>query len=73
VNPVALGKTRAKQDLSNYEPHQSLCVQLHGDAAFSGQGIVMESLQLAAVPGFTVSKDQVSFSVINLTKRMKFH
>lgn len=29
-------------------------LQIHGDAAFSGLGIVLESLQLADLPGFTV-------------------
>lgn len=31
-----------------------LCLQIHGDAAFAGQGIVAESLALSNLPGFTV-------------------
>jgi probable 2-oxoglutarate dehydrogenase E1 component DHKTD1 len=54
VNPVALGKTRAKQfSLLKTSPKDCqlgdkvMCVQLHGDASFTGQGIVMESLGLS--------------------------
>ncbi|KAF9433774.1 hypothetical protein BGZ76_008999 [Entomortierella beljakovae] len=60
VNPVAMGKARAKQmDLiTNSTPECQLgdrvmCVQLHGDAAFTGQGVVMESLGLSNLPHFT--------------------
>ncbi|KAF9019090.1 dehydrogenase E1 and transketolase domain-containing protein 1 [Hymenopellis radicata] len=45
VAGVALGKTRAKQRV--------MCVQLHGDASFTGQGVVMESLGLSNLPHFT--------------------
>lgn len=54
VNPVALGKTRAKQfSLLKTSPRECqlgdkvMCVQLHGDASFTGQGVVMESLGLS--------------------------
>ncbi|KAF8879401.1 dehydrogenase E1 and transketolase domain-containing protein 1 [Infundibulicybe gibba] len=54
VNPVALGKTRAKQySLLKTSPDDCklgdkvMCVQLHGDASFTGQGIVMEGLGLS--------------------------
>ncbi|KAJ7288209.1 Transketolase, pyrimidine binding domain-containing protein [Mycena rebaudengoi] len=60
VNPVALGKTRAKQySLLKTLPDDCnlgdkvMCVQLHGDASFSGQGVVMESLGLSNLPHFT--------------------
>ncbi|KAJ7644236.1 Transketolase, pyrimidine binding domain-containing protein [Roridomyces roridus] len=60
VNPIALGKTRAKQySLLKTSPEDCnlgdkvMCVQLHGDASFSGQGIVMESLGLSNLPHFT--------------------
>ncbi|KAF9578818.1 hypothetical protein BGW38_005199, partial [Lunasporangiospora selenospora] len=60
VNPVAMGKARAKQmDLiANASPDCQLgdkvmCVQLHGDAAFTGQGVVMESLGLSNLPHFS--------------------
>ena len=54
INPVALGKTRAKQyALLKNSPKDCklgdrvMCVQLHGDASFTGQGVVMESLGLS--------------------------
>src|SRR3989338_3458500 len=54
VNPVALGKVRAYQDLLKDESRSKvLGVLIHGDAAFAGQGIVLESLQLADIPAYT--------------------
>ncbi|KAF9445181.1 2-oxoglutarate dehydrogenase, E1 component [Macrolepiota fuliginosa MF-IS2] len=60
ANPVALGKTRAKQfSLLKTSPQDCqlgdkvMCVQLHGDASFTGQGVVMESLGLSNLPHFT--------------------
>ena len=60
VNPVIEGMARARQDdYRNGEEHtreaaygKVLPVLLHGDAAFAGQGIVMETLQLASLPGY---------------------
>jgi probable 2-oxoglutarate dehydrogenase E1 component DHKTD1 len=59
VNPVALGVTRAKQmSLIKSSPEECqlgdkvLCVQLHGDAAFAGQGVVAESLGLSGLPHY---------------------
>jgi len=49
VNPVALGKTRAKQTEmnDNKEGNKVMCVLFHGDAAMYGQGVVAESFALA--------------------------
>lgn len=60
VNPVAMGKARAKQ-MQMMESEGAdcqlgdrvMCIQMHGDAAFTGQGIVMETLGLSALPHFT--------------------
>lgn len=59
ANPVALGVTRAKQmSLLKSSPENCrlgdkvLCVQLHGDAAFAGQGVVAESLGLSGLPHY---------------------
>ncbi|MEQ1762927.1 MAG: multifunctional oxoglutarate decarboxylase/oxoglutarate dehydrogenase thiamine pyrophosphate-binding subunit/dihydrolipoyllysine-residue succinyltransferase subunit [Pyrinomonadaceae bacterium] len=60
VNPVVEGMARATQDelrngkgFSREESYaRILPVLLHGDAAFAGQGIVMETLQLANLPGY---------------------
>lgn len=57
VDPVVLGKARAKQyycgngkeDVKNVVP-----ILLHGDAAFAGQGVVYETMQLVDVPDFNV-------------------
>jgi 2-oxoglutarate dehydrogenase E1 component len=48
VTPVAMGRARAKQDRQGPEgPVRILPITLHGDAAFSGQGILAETLNLA--------------------------
>ncbi|MGR3250250.1 MAG: 2-oxoglutarate dehydrogenase E1 component [Paracoccus sp. (in: a-proteobacteria)] len=53
VNPVVLGKARAKGDqLGDREDRTSvLPILLHGDAAFAGQGVVAECLQLSGIRG----------------------
>ncbi|WP_306045719.1 2-oxoglutarate dehydrogenase E1 component [Nioella sp. MMSF_3534] len=52
VNPVVLGKVRAKQDQKNDEARTSvLPVLLHGDAAFAGQGVVAEGFGLSGLKG----------------------
>ncbi|GAB4265664.1 MAG: 2-oxoglutarate dehydrogenase E1 component [Pararhodobacter sp.] len=52
VNPVVLGKVRAKQDqLNDIERKQVLPVLLHGDAAFAGQGVVAECFGLSGLRG----------------------
>ncbi|KAL4472230.1 hypothetical protein ABPG72_013863 [Tetrahymena utriculariae] len=52
VNPVSMGKARAKMDEKNKA--EVLNIQLHGDAAFSAQGVVYESFALGKVPKFSV-------------------
>ena len=53
VNPVVLGKVRAKQDQMNDSELRTavLPILLHGDAAFAGQGVVAECLQLSGIKG----------------------
>ncbi len=53
VNPVVLGKARAKGDqLGDLTDRSSvLPILLHGDAAFAGQGVVAECLQLSGIRG----------------------
>ena len=54
VNPVVLGKARAKQDQNGDSPDERISVLpllLHGDAAFAGQGVVAECLQLSGIKG----------------------
>jgi 2-oxoglutarate dehydrogenase E1 component len=52
VNPVVLGKVRAKQDhRGDKDRHQVLPILLHGDAAFAGQGVVAECFALSGLRG----------------------
>lgn len=52
VNPVVLGKVRAKQaQLNDTTRTQVLPVLLHGDAAFAGQGVVAECFGLSGLVG----------------------
>ena len=52
VNPVVLGKVRAKQEqLNDHNRDQVLPVLLHGDAAFAGQGVVAEGFGLSGLVG----------------------
>ena len=54
VNPVVMGILRAIQD-SKGRQSDALCLAIHGDASFCAQGVVMESLGLSSLPGFTVN------------------
>ncbi|MEY4446930.1 MAG: Multifunctional 2-oxoglutarate metabolism enzyme [Verrucomicrobiota bacterium] len=70
VNPVVLGRARALVDLQGgAERSKVLPILLHGDAAFAGQGVVMETLNLAGLKGYQVggtlhivSNNQVGFT-----------
>ncbi len=53
VNPVVVGKVRAKQrHRDDFERRRVLSILMHGDAAFSGQGIVAETLGLSDIAGY---------------------
>jgi len=59
VDPVVEGMVRAKQDKLENQPiedrwERMLPVLIHGDAAFAGQGIVMETLNLSQLHGYRV-------------------
>uniref|UniRef100_A0ABM5GGT1 2-oxoadipate dehydrogenase complex component E1 n=2 Tax=Pogona vitticeps TaxID=103695 RepID=A0ABM5GGT1_9SAUR len=64
INPVAVGKTRGRQQSlhdgdysleSSAQPGERvICLQVHGDASFSGQGIVPETFTLSNLPHFRV-------------------
>jgi len=55
VNPVVIGKTRAKQfyDNDTDKGRRSMAVLVHGDAAYSGQGIVYETMGMAKLPDYS--------------------
>ncbi len=72
VNPVVEGKCRARQD-SYGETGQGrvLPVLLHGDAAFAGQGLVTETLNLSQLEGYrtggtvhVVVNNQIGFTTL---------
>ena len=55
VDPVTVGRTRAKQDRAGEGGvKQFLPLLVHGDGAFAGQGVFAETLNLADIPGYTV-------------------
>ncbi len=55
VNPVVVGKVRAKQDQKEDLGRRKVAALLiHGDAAFSGQGLVPETLDLSELKGYRI-------------------
>ena len=55
VNPVAMGRVRAKQDrVGDLERQQALALLIHGDAAFAGEGITQETLNLSRLIGYEI-------------------
>jgi 2-oxoglutarate dehydrogenase E1 component len=55
VNPVAMGRIRAKQDrVGDITRKQGMTLLIHGDAAFAGEGMVQETLNLSQLNAYTV-------------------
>lgn len=58
VNPVVEGMARASgtsvdgRGECRFDPKVTLPILIHGDAAFSGQGVVAETLNLSRIPGY---------------------
>jgi 2-oxoglutarate dehydrogenase E1 component len=54
VNPIVEGKARARQRIVGDTEHRTkvLPLLIHGDAAFAGQGVVAEVLNLSQLPGY---------------------
>ncbi|GAA5912410.1 hypothetical protein JCM8208_005161 [Rhodotorula glutinis] len=83
VTPVALGFARALQvPFSDTESlgEKVLSVSIHGDAAFGGQGVVAESLNLASLPHFNVGgtvhlvvNNQIGFTTAATQSRSSFY
>src|SRR3989454_1817449 len=73
VNPVVEGKARARQRIRGDTEHRGKVVPLliHGDAAFAGQGIVAETLNLSQLAGYStggtfhiVVNNQIGFTTL---------
>ncbi|MCS3467260.1 2-oxoglutarate dehydrogenase E1 component [Pseudomonas sp. JUb42] len=73
VSPVVEGSVRARQDRRNDSVGDKvLPISLHGDAAFAGQGVVLETFQMSQTRGFKtggtvhiVINNQVGFTISN--------
>ena len=91
VNPVVAGIVRAKQDLvirpsdgSSVVPmpdkFPGLAILIHGDAAFAGQGVVAETLNLSQLSGYRIGgtvhiviNNQVGFTTAPSSSRSSFY
>jgi 2-oxoglutarate dehydrogenase E1 component len=55
VNPVVLGRVRAHQDrFEDRDRREVLGIMIHGDAAFAGEGVVQETLNMSKLSGYKV-------------------
>jgi 2-oxoglutarate dehydrogenase E1 component len=74
VDPIVEGRTRAEQTdrttrVGAHDPAKALPILIHGDAAFPGQGVVAETLNLAGLEGYStggtlhlIANNQVGFT-----------
>jgi 2-oxoglutarate dehydrogenase E1 component len=74
VNPIVEGRTRAEQTdrttrTGVHDPSKALAILIHGDAAFPGQGVVAETINLAGLDGYTtggtlhlIANNQIGFT-----------
>ncbi len=77
INPVVEGKVRARQDREKDTAREKILpLLLHGDAAFAGQGIVAETLNLSQLPGYrtggtlhVVINNQIGFTTMPFEAR----
>lgn len=81
VNPVVEGRVRAKQQRKqDFDRVKVIPLLIHGDAAFAGQGIVAESLNLSNLQGYTtggtihvVINNQIGFTTVPADARSTHH
>ena len=72
VDPVVIGKIRARQDMNgDMARHSAMAVLMHGDAAFAGQGLVYETLAMSQLIGYRtggsvhlVVNNQIGFTTV---------
>jgi 2-oxoglutarate dehydrogenase E1 component len=72
VNPVAVGRMRAKQDqVGDRARERGMALLMHGDAAFAGEGIVQETLNLSALSAYetggtlhVIVNNQIGFTTL---------
>tara|TARA_R110002110_G_scaffold415858_2_gene658567 strand:- start:32 stop:2887 length:2856 start_codon:yes stop_codon:yes gene_type:complete len=74
VTPVVTGSVRARQARlgGDDDPNKALSIAIHGDSAFSGQGVVMETLNMSQTRGYSIGgtlhiiiNNQVGFTTSN--------
>lgn len=74
IGPVAMGSVRARQERQNGQNRDyAMLVMIHGDASFSGEGIVMEALNMSQTRAYYIGgtihiilNNQVGFTTSNL-------
>ncbi len=55
VNPVAIGRVRAKQDrVEDFDRHRGMALMIHGDAAFAGEGVIQETLNMSQLEAYRI-------------------
>ncbi len=74
VAPVVEGSVRARQARRSHNHDEVIAVQIHGDAAFAGQGVVMETLNMSQTRGYLtggsvhiVINNQIGFTTSHLS------
>ncbi len=73
VSPVVEGSVRSRQDrYGDKDGNESVAISIHGDAAFAGQGVVMETFNMADSRGFStkgtihiIINNQIGFTTSN--------
>jgi 2-oxoglutarate dehydrogenase E1 component len=81
ISPVAIGSVRARQQRRGLEKREEvLGIQIHGDAAFAGQGVVMETFSLSQTHGHgtagtihIVVNNQVGFTTDPINARSTYY